>query len=208
MLPVLTATTEWITAAAAIVVAVIAVIGIIGLIVQRQRQRLELGPFLRIDVGPNHSAYLWEPPQAHRVLEDRGFSHAKPDEANHDLWAWIENRQTTSLGHATRINVSIEISHPDPEGKHVQDLLVLDASYVEPRQTVAIKILKFTASWDSLLARVISVTYRDVWGHRQSGFYGRQYCKYQSGDFVPYPGFDWVGASRLARMIQWIDEKI
>ena len=63
---VVLSTLGWISATASVVVAFVALVGVGAYLLQRQDQRLQFGPILRVDIGPDTSISDWGPPKHHR----------------------------------------------------------------------------------------------------------------------------------------------
>lgn len=199
---------EWVTAGASIALVIVATLGIIGFAIRRRRHRLDVSPYLRIDLGPNENAYLWRPPQSERTLDDRGFSISEETEASKSLWVWLRNYQTASLGHATRIWLRVEYEYASGGTEKTGSHLDMNAAYVEPGTTVAIKLLTFPLDCEDFVARVVDVEYYDLWEQKQTGWYGRLICTYDLGQFVPYPEFVPVESGWAERFFRWLGEKL
>lgn len=132
-------------------------------------------PYLRVDVGFDHPRARHEgfvPPAAGYIFTPHDFGidgelsmlqRLAPvfGERGYGLVLWVTNQQTASLGTAFDIHIQLVVSWFEG-GEAVHAAGRVRFTYVEPRQTTALRLARVRADVAELVIRVISVSYRSL----------------------------------------------
>lgn len=189
--------------------------GLIGLIYlyrgeQRahEQMRLELGPYLRIDLAPDKPNGTFTPPlvDTRFDFDYAAFNPASPTEpvtllsrwiGQTEVCLWIENQQTHSSGVAVDVVVDIELEVPlDPDGQSsgLQPMTV-NFHYLEPGRRVRYRLASVTESIPYLVGEVVAVRYFDVTRRRLHFAHGSA-------------AFEWLGTFLVNRRKVFHDEEL
>ena len=179
------ATVDWIGAVASVVVAGLALAGIAAYLLQRQDQRLQFGPILRVDIGPNEVVGDWQPPEADRE-RDFAWEFTLLDEspvAERDIFIWIRNTQSAPAGVAWDVGLFIEIDLP-PEVAHEIELAgPIRVVYLEAETTMRVRVLRVSQSISAFSVRLVAIQYRNRLMRVQRDTHGRLDCSFDGSGF-------------------------
>ena len=184
--PILTAA-EWATAGATIAIAVLALAGVLAYLIQRQQQRLQFGPILRVDIGPDEQVGDWSPPK-HDRERDRAWEFQQESGASEDwreIFVWLENQQTADAGIASDLRLFVELDlGPDADIEPVT-IGPIRVVYLAPGVTMRVRILRLRLGRDveAFTVRLISAGYRGRPMHRHRDAHGRLYCRFANEQY-------------------------
>lgn len=152
----------------------------------RQQTRMQLAPYLRVDLAPHRTDGTWTPPEvpAEYQFTYRDFNpeaEAAPDifegwssEDEVPVYLWLANRQTHPGGVARNIVVNIEVRTPAVDGSN--DVVVnhynVDLHYLEPERQIQYLVGSVSTTIPHLAARVAAVAYSDMYGNPLSFAHG------------------------------------
>jgi hypothetical protein len=175
---------QWqaVEAVATVVTAVVAVVGLIGLVFfykqnrdSMRRFRVELGPYLRVDLAPDVSGGTWAPPARESLSNaltasdigeessDLGGLRDWPGKAEICIWLW--NTQPHTAGIAHRIWVDVEFVFPDATEASVERVLKfeLHIAYLAPGQRIRYLVASISDQIPWITGRVTGVRYLDLY---------------------------------------------
>jgi hypothetical protein len=175
-----------VVAAASAVAGLVAVVWVYRQTLESQRRfRVELGPYLRVDFGPEVTSGTWQPPPLDQVRNRLTYEDvnpgATPEPTPLDAWpgdmsvcVWLYNTQTHAAGVAHDVEVDVELRFPDrTEHDVVHELTVqLRVTYLEPEQRIQYLVASVDGGIPSLVGRVSRLKYLDLYEHPLSFGHG------------------------------------
>ena len=189
----------WSTLAAA----VFAVSGLGGVIWTlrrgRRQQRVQSGPYVRVDVGPTTAATsdFEAPKNPHFVSSDDVVDLAPDldDDQKVSLSAWLTNYQPHPLGTAFRVAAFFVIEvRPHASLVPVYQYSIVRVAYVEHKKPVKIELFRVPGNstavlWLSRLAfsDFYDEYYKHYEGKNENALHGRLTCTYANGNFTCIP---------------------
>ena len=146
--------------------------GFIGAYIQieegRRRRRVELSPYIRVDIGSNNRAHAthFNKPTSYFTRKETCVDLA-PDRAGYEkvnVSAWFRNYQVHALGFAVTIRARflIQIYDPVEEIHTISILPPVEIAYLENGYTVEAELIRAPENW-SFSVEVIEVAYRDIY---------------------------------------------
>lgn len=202
----------WSTLAAA----VIAFLGLGGVIFALQRsrrqQRIEVGPYIRVDVGPTSGVTSdFEAPKPYFV-GDAEVSDLAPHVGNDQkviLAAWLTNYQPNPLGIAFRVAsfFILEARVPGAQAP-IYRYVIVRVAYVEHGKPVKIELFKIPADWTATLW-LNKLAFSDFYdeyhehseGRNENALHGRLTCTYDDGVFYCIPEARPAGPWPIRRLV-------
>ena len=189
----------WSTLAAA----VFAVSGLGGVIWTlrrgRRQQRVQSGPYVRVDIGPTIGATsdFEAPKDPHYVSSDYVVDLAPDlaDDQKVSLSAWLTNYQPHPLGMAFRV-LAFFIIEVRPRGSFVPvyRYSIVRTAYVERKKSVKIELFKVPGDSTAVLwlSRLAFSDFYDEYhehseGKNENALHGRLTCTYANGNFMCIP---------------------
>ncbi len=191
---------EWVTAGATIAVAVVALVGfgatLHTLIAARNRQRMEIEGYVRVDVGPPEGTgdYIAPTEFAFRNAERLEVLGDAPEDAPM-MVAWYTNLQTHPLGTAHGVVARLVAALEDLEGNVYLVRQTHEIAYIEPGKCVRIDVVQFPRDWQAELS-VGAVRYRNLHWDGATPRHGRRQCIYEDSSFRMIPWSDPVDSFR------------
>lgn len=178
----------------ALVAGSIAAIGLVGLwfvrqqIRQgRQQSRVEVGPYLRVDLAPDVVGGTWQPPEADEryTFTYADFNPGEPEPRSPldewpsldepiDVWLWMSNHQRHPGGVAHNVEVLVELvipQHSDVE-RPVQIEFRVQVHYIEPGRQIRYRIARVPREIPYARGRVMSLRYSDMYGNAMAFAHG------------------------------------
>lgn len=170
------------------------------IILERRRQRKEVGPYIRVDLATpevglkadNSTQPKWTtdftPPKEIAytlgvVLETLGGA---PDDGP-VIAMYFRNQQGHDLGFAIGIGAEVKIECEDSTGESKPDLLLRPRiAYLEPNQCVQLNLVRFPEDWQ-VTASLKGIEYRDLYSNAESTKHGRWTCTYKDFEFNSTP---------------------
>lgn len=197
-------TADWVTAAADVALVAVAIVGFVATVLTivsaRNRQRVEIEGYVRVDVGPPAGTADYRPPDETYVQSRHLQLLGNPGAERVTVSAWYRNLQTHALGVALGVVCKVVL-----EGRDGDQVVRLDQTheiaYVEPGRAVRVDIASFPTEW-SVDVRVEAVRYKNLNWDGATPSHGRRECHYESGTFTMVPWADPENTIR-DRLARW-----
>lgn len=147
----------------------------------RQQTRMQLAPYLRIDLAPDSTEGTWTPKPPDDgfsfdfgafnpgSIEEDPFPNAHGDDEV-DICLWVENRQAEPGGIATNVEIQMRFEVGAGDVPDVVEYK-LELHYVEPRKRLRYRIGRVSKS-ARLTGEVTAIVYLDMYGKSRSFGYG------------------------------------
>lgn len=203
-------TAELVTAWAAVALATIAFLGLGGTLLllrqERDRQRLEVEAYIRIDIGPRKGTKDFP------ALKDEAYEETKhvtlmgnATEQDPLISVWFTNRQKHHLGIALGFGAEIVTEFTSPEGKSYTLIQSPRLAYIEPEKIIRVDLVRFPADWTAE-SRLTGSEHRSIYGSSRPTRHGRWECNYKDGQFTSIPVSDPPNLlhDRLFKALQFI----
>lgn len=206
-----------ITAWATVALASIAFFGIFGTLAMvyvtgrqaRKRQQLEVGGYIRVDIGPTQGTDDYKPPPDDLIVFiERSQLTILGNASEHALTisVWYRNLQTHPLGVAFGVHAKIAADIIEPSGRKHEVSLTHEIPYVEPGKSVRLDFVRFPPEWEAE-AEIEAIKYRNLHWDGATPKHGRSECEYKEGQFRMFPWSDpldtlWDRADRLIRALK------
>jgi hypothetical protein len=204
-------TTDWIAAVASVALVVVALVGFIAtvltIISARNRQRLEIEGYIRVDVGPPEGTDDYSPPPDIVHVESRYLKVLGSDSKESvTVSAWYRNMQQHPLGVALGVTGRVLLTiHAEDEDQLIDQ--VHEIAYLEPGRTVRVDIARFPKTCSADLF-VQGVRYKNLDWDAAIPRHGRRECHFRDGRFEMVPWAepmnslrDWI-ARRSASLLR------
>lgn len=158
---------------------------------QRNRQRLEIEAYLRVDLGgvprPGEWVTDFKPPGNVAYVSDQDFENLGDAYDKDPMIAmWIRNQQTHPMGFALGIGAEVEIKYTDKFGDTYKKLLKPRFAYLEPQKCVQVILVRFPRDW-RITATLKGVEQRSVFSDARKPRHGRWRCTYDDRQFESTP---------------------
>lgn len=193
-------TADWVSAGANIALVLVAIIGfaltLYTLIQARNRQRIEIEGYVRVEIGPPDGTTDYTPPAEVAYIDD---AHLKVvGSAGEDaptISVWYRNIQAHPLGVALGIVGRVIYDVVDQAG-HAQRIDQAHyVAYLEAGKCVRVDALRFPRDW-FVASRIEAVQYRNLDWDGATPRHGRRECYYGGGEFFMIPWSDPVNSLR------------
>jgi hypothetical protein len=156
----------------------------------RNRQRLEVEGYIRVDIGPPDGTADYLPPSDIIFVQSRYLSSVgETTEQSPIISVWYQNMQRHPLGVAVGVASKIGIALTDPDQNFHEFSQAHEIAYIEPGKTVRIDALRFPESWDAL-CQLEGIQYRNLHWDGSIPRHGRRECTYINGQFEMVPWSD------------------
>ncbi len=157
---------EWLVAGLTAFLGAVAFAGLVGFLIQRQSQRLQFGPVIRVDVGPDAAVGDWSPPPPD-IRRDQGV-RLRGDLPMRTLYAWIRNQPAAPVAVATDVWLRFSISDGQPLVERNVRLV-----YLEPGRIARVLLFEFPEASASVEVRLNQALYRSLLGREAAEVHGR-----------------------------------
>ena len=186
--------TDWINAVATILIIGIASVGfvvtILTIVAARNRQRLEIEGYVRVDIGPREGTEDYQPPADITYVESSYMDTVgRTTIKSPVISVWYRNLQHHPLGVAVGVASKIDIAFFDLKNNLHEISQTHEIAYLEPGKAVRIDAIRFPASWDAV-CRLEGIQYRNLHWDGSIPRHGRRECFYINGQFEMIPWSD------------------
>ena len=155
------------------------------LVQERQRFRVELSPYLRLDLGPELPTGTWAPPRSDLIDNALTFQDVHPGitadlgaiaawPGSVDICVWLWNMQSQVSGIADNIEIEVEFEVPDRNDPDVVWTIPfqLTFAYLAAGQRIRYLIASVSDETPFLRGRITVVRYSNMYGDRLSFAHG------------------------------------
>ncbi len=187
-------TPDWISAGANIALVAVAVVGFVATILivttARNRQRIEVEGYVRVDVGPPNGTADYKPPSDLVHIESANLAIlGGASERDPTISIWYRNLQTHPLGIAFGVISKIVIELIDTDENYQQLVQTHEIAYIEPGKSVRVDAVRFPEQWDCSCI-IEAIQYRNFDWDGSTPRHGRRECYYVDGQFEMVPWSD------------------
>jgi len=161
-----------------------------------RQQRVQVGPFVRVDVGAvgAEGGADFTPPDHH--FENRAtVEDLTGGEPNISLWAWVSNTQSSELGFAIGVAARFLLEMKMPGQPIVYRVRDVQVAYVQNGRPVKIELYRVPETATGRIS-LITLTFYDLYQHRhehwsggrsENAIFGRFICEFQNGQCYSIP---------------------
>lgn len=164
----------------------------------RRQQRIQSGPYIRVDVGPTSDTTSdFQAPEPYFASETDVVDLAPDldDQQKVGLSAWLANYQPHPLGTAFRVAAffMIEIQVPGTQ-QPVYRFFMAGVAYIEREKPIKVELFKISRDWTVTLwlSRLSFSDFYDEYhehseDRNENALHGRLSCTYSNGTFSCHP---------------------
>ena len=209
----MSSTADWVTAGANLALVLVAAVGfaatVFTIIRGRNRQRIEIEGYVRVDVGPPQGTDDFTPPtEIARIERSHLTTVGDAGEEAPAISVWYRNLQSHPLGVALGVVSRIIAEVTDLEGEVYQVSQTHEIAYIEPGKCVRIDVVRFPPSWEAM-SRFEAIEYRNLDWDGATPRHGRRECYYEDGEFYMVPWSDPINSlrDRIDRQLERLSTK-
>lgn len=190
---------ESVGAWATVALVTVAIVGfyftIAGLRAGRRRERVEVDPYIRVDLSPPGGTPDYTAPMEFPYTDITAHVDGVPSaawdagEQGKVIAAWFRNQQTHPLGFALGVAAQVSTEVRNLEGDVTEFLHKPAISYIEPGRGVRIDLVRFPPEC-SARSMIRSIEYRSLYYDASTTKHGRWECRYEDGEFRSIPWSD------------------